>query len=110
MSDYAGVNDTSISADGVDVHIKKRVVKVVKVIKKTVIKKAVAAMEPVTMPVTSSDTALVSSPPIRDESPNGYIATMDDMSKKAMAIAREHLESSFNLEKSNGYLDYINAK
>ena len=47
---------------------------------------------------------------MRDESPNGYIATMDDMSKKAMAIAREHLESSFNLEKSNGYLDYVNAK
>ena len=83
----------------------------VKVIKKTVMKKAVPAMEPVTMPVvTSSDTVLVSSPSIRDESPSGYIASMDDMSKKAMAIARDHLESSFNLEKSNGYLDYINAK
>ena len=59
MSDSIVVNDTSINADGVDVHIKKKVVKVVKVIKKTILKKAVPAIEPVTMPVTSSDTVLV---------------------------------------------------
>jgi hypothetical protein len=35
-----------------------------------------------------------------------YVDSMDDMTRKAMEIAKDHLESSFNINKCNGYLDY----
>lgn len=38
---------------------------------------------------------------------DNYVKDMDDMTRKAMEIARDHLESSFNLEKSCGYLSYV---
>lgn len=42
-----------------------------------------------------------------------YLKNLSDNEKKAMEIAKSHLESSFNVEKSNGYLkfkeDYIKS-
>ena len=38
---------------------------------------------------------------------DSYVRDMDEMTRKAMEIARDHLESSFNLEKCCGYLSYI---
>jgi|AntAceMinimDraft_18_1070375.scaffolds.fasta_scaffold985759_1 Mg/Co/Ni transporter MgtE len=35
-----------------------------------------------------------------------YLVSMDDKSKLAMSIALEHLGTSFNLRKSNGYVSY----
>lgn len=36
-----------------------------------------------------------------------YMNTMRDNEKQVYDIAREHLESSFNIEKSNGYQEYL---
>ena len=42
-----------------------------------------------------------------------YLKKLSDNEKKAMEIAKSHLESSFNIEKSNGFLkfkeDYIKS-
>ena len=38
-----------------------------------------------------------------------YVDTMDALSQATMRIAADHLGSSFNLEKSNGYLSYMDA-
>lgn len=39
-----------------------------------------------------------------------YIASMTDMEKMVMEIAREHLESSFCLEKSVGFISWYREK
>lgn len=39
-----------------------------------------------------------------------YLSTMTDLEKKAYAIAKEHLESSFDISKSNGYKAWIQKK
>jgi hypothetical protein len=36
-----------------------------------------------------------------------YVDSMDDMTRKAMEIAKDHLETSFNINKCNGYLGYL---
>ena len=42
-----------------------------------------------------------------------YLNKLGDNEKKAMEIAKSHLESSFNIEKSNGFLkfkeDYVKS-
>jgi hypothetical protein len=38
-----------------------------------------------------------------------YVDSMDEMTRKAMEIAKDHLESSFNLNKCNGYLSYLES-
>jgi len=42
-----------------------------------------------------------------------YLKKLSDNEKKAMEIAKSHLESSFNIEKSNGFLkfkeDYVKS-
>lgn len=42
-----------------------------------------------------------------------YLKNLNDNEKKAMEIAKSHLESSFNIEKSNGFLkfkeDYVKS-
>ena len=38
-----------------------------------------------------------------------YIKTFNDKEKKAYEIARTHLKSSFNIEKSVGYIKYNNS-
>ena len=35
-----------------------------------------------------------------------YLKNLSDNEKKAMEIAKSHLESSFNIEKSNGFLKF----
>ena len=39
-----------------------------------------------------------------------YLAQLDVIDKKAYTIAKDHLGSSFNVVKSNGYCDWIKTK
>ena len=39
-----------------------------------------------------------------------YIKQLDEKSKKVYAIAKEHLESSFNIMKSVGFNEWLNQK
>ena len=39
-----------------------------------------------------------------------YLATLSDLEKKACAIAKAHLESSFDIRKSNGYKAWVQKK
>jgi hypothetical protein len=39
-----------------------------------------------------------------------YISQLSETEKKAMKIAKEHLGTSFNIRKSNGFLNYIKIK
>ena len=39
-----------------------------------------------------------------------YLSQLDSIDKKAYKIAKEHLGSSFNIVKSNGYCDWKNMK
>ena len=39
-----------------------------------------------------------------------YIHQLNDKQKKAMAIAQQHLQTSFHLPKSNGYLEWKKKK
>jgi competence protein ComGC len=39
-----------------------------------------------------------------------YLASMDNMQKTAYAIASHHLGSSFNILKSNGYIEWSQSK
>ena len=39
-----------------------------------------------------------------------YLKNMGDVEKKAYLIAKEHLGTSFNLKKSNGFLKWISKK
>ena len=39
-----------------------------------------------------------------------YLSQLDPIEKKAYKIAKEHLGSSFNIVKSNGYCDWVRAK
>jgi len=39
-----------------------------------------------------------------------YLSTLSDLEKKACAIAKAHLESSFDISKSNGYKAWIQKK
>jgi hypothetical protein len=39
-----------------------------------------------------------------------YISTFSPLEKKAYEIAKNHLESSFDIEKSIGYCDWIKEK
>jgi len=39
-----------------------------------------------------------------------YMAQLTDIEKKALLIAQEHLGSSFNILKSNGYLNWLKSQ
>jgi putative cell wall-binding protein len=39
-----------------------------------------------------------------------YVQQLDPIEKKAYAIAKEHLKSSFNIVKSNGFNEWKNEK
>lgn len=41
---------------------------------------------------------------------NEYIASLSPLAKKGLEIAKSHLESSFSLEKSIGFLEFVKAK
>jgi hypothetical protein len=36
-----------------------------------------------------------------------YLAQLDDLQKKAHFIAKQHLGTSYNITKSNGYIEWI---
>ena len=36
-----------------------------------------------------------------------YLAQLDDIHKKAHDIAKQHLGTSYNIAKSNGYMDWL---
>ena len=36
-----------------------------------------------------------------------YIAQLDDMQRKAMEIAKSHLGTSFNIRRSNGFIEWL---
>jgi len=42
-----------------------------------------------------------------DDNVAAYMAQLNEMEKQAHDIAKEHLESSFNLTKSNGYKEWL---
>jgi hypothetical protein len=39
-----------------------------------------------------------------------YMAQLTEIEKKALLIAQEHLGSSFNILKSNGYLNWLKSQ
>ena len=99
----------------------KKVVK--KIIVKRVVKRKKAETVPENMPVVAAaapepepepepepvSPSTVKDPSKETRSGDTYIDTMDEMTRKAMEIAKDHLESSFNLAKCNGYLSYIDT-
>ena len=36
-----------------------------------------------------------------------YLSQLDDIQKKAHDIAKQHLGTSYNIAKSNGYMDWL---
>ncbi len=36
-----------------------------------------------------------------------YIAQLDDVQRKAMEIAKSHLGTSFNIQRSNGFIEWL---
>lgn len=82
-----------------------------KVVKKVIVKKIVkrkkadVKMESVSAPATEAPEVNEAPAPVLNV--DSYVRDMDDMTRKAMEIARDHLESSFNIEKSCGYLSYV---
>jgi competence protein ComGC len=55
------------------------------------------------------ESILKKSPEIQD-SVYHYLQQMDEKQKKAYLIAKEHLGTSFNILKSNGYKEWIKNK
>ena len=43
-----------------------------------------------------------------DEHIQNYINQLNEKEKKALSIAKEHLETSFNISKSIGFITYFN--
>ena len=41
---------------------------------------------------------------------DAYIASLSPLAKKGLEIARDHLESSFSLEKSIGFLEFVKSQ
>jgi len=39
-----------------------------------------------------------------------YLESLSEMEYKAYLIAKEHLQSTFQLEKSNGFLEFVAAR
>ena len=108
-------------SEQVSIETEKKTKKVVKkIIVKRVVKRKKAETVPENMPVVAAapepepEPETVSSSTVKDPSKetrsgDTYIDTMDEMTRKAMEIAKDHLESSFNLAKCNGYLSYIDT-
>jgi hypothetical protein len=50
----------------------------------------------------SSSSSTATNPSIQQ-----YLAQLDDIQKKAHDIAKQHLGTSYNIAKSNGYMDWL---
>jgi hypothetical protein len=106
-------------SEQVSIETEKKTKKVVKkIIVKRVVKRKKAETVPENMPVVAAapepepepvSPSTVKDPSKETRSGDTYIDTMDEMTRKAMEIAKDHLESSFNLAKCNGYLSYIDT-
>ena len=44
-----------------------------------------------------------------DENILNYLNTLDEIDKQIILIACEHLQSSFSIERSNGYNDWLKS-
>ena len=45
----------------------------------------------------------------RENTIETYIKSLDDKEQLAIKIAQDHLQSSFHMEKSNGYSNYLKS-
>ena len=50
----------------------------------------------------SSSSSATTTPSIQQ-----YLAQLDEIQKKAHDIAKQHLGTSYNIAKSNGYMDWL---
>ena len=50
----------------------------------------------------SSSSSATTTPSIQQ-----YLAQLDDIQKRAHDIAKQHLGTSYNIAKSNGYMDWL---
>lgn len=83
---------------------KKKVV----VVKRMVPKKNVVQLDvPLAVPVTVPVIEAVVSPESEPKSMDQYLITLTDRDRSVMAIASEHLGTSFCLEKSVGFVEYM---
>jgi hypothetical protein len=71
--------------------------------KKNVVQLDVPLAVPVTVPVIEA----VVSPESEPKSMDQYLITLTDRDRSVMAIASEHLGTSFCLEKSVGFVEYM---
>lgn len=53
------------------------------------------------------DSSPASATPETNTSIQQYLAQLDDIQKKAHDIAKQHLGTSYNIAKSNGYMDWL---
>jgi hypothetical protein len=61
-------------------------------------------MDTNTTPVKKEDLA----PPFpKVDKVDQYIAQLDDIQRKAYEIAKSHLGTSFNIKRSNGYIEWL---
>jgi hypothetical protein len=101
-----------VATDEVDKKITKKVVK--KIIVRRIVKRKKKDVEgdnksveaKVATPETPEPIISEMKPSVKVNAVDRYVDSMDDMTRKAMEIAKDHLESSFNINKCNGYLDY----
>tara|TARA_Y100000816_G_C26085034_1_gene572389 strand:- start:1075 stop:1395 length:321 start_codon:yes stop_codon:yes gene_type:complete len=93
--------------------VKKRIVVKKKVVKKIVTpegsptKSNLSQTVPVPVPVSTKPKP---KPKSRVELVDDYLRDMSDLERKTMEIARSHLGSSFNLDKSVGFLEWLSSR
>ena len=59
-------------------------------------------MDTTTSPIKKEDFA-----PLFSKVEDQYLAQLDDMQRKAMKIAKSHLGTSFNIRRSNGFIEWL---
>jgi DNA-directed RNA polymerase specialized sigma subunit len=62
------------------------------------------------MPEESEQTSHKTSEQILEEQIQEYISTLSEREKIVLEIAKEHLQSSFCIERSVGFIKWLNAK
>jgi DNA-directed RNA polymerase specialized sigma subunit len=58
----------------------------------------------------SEETSQKSQEQILEEQIQEYISTLSDREKIVLEIAKEHLQSSFSMERSIGFIKWLNEK
>ncbi len=54
-----------------------------------------------------TDATLLAPPFLKVDKVDKYIAQLDDVQRKAMEIAKSHLGTSFNIQRSNGFIEWL---